>query len=85
MPTKESLNRGGPLSSEYFEDQRTCVGLKLVGLFMIVAMTDMGMTVIMMMTTAAEEENACDIDNQSEHSNWDRFIEANRNRPYEAR
>jgi hypothetical protein len=43
-------------------------------------MTKIGMTVIMMATTAAEEENACDVYYQSEHSNCDGFIEANRNR-----
>ena len=70
---------------EYFEHQRTSVGLQDSGFVMIVTMTGMGMTVIMMATTAAEEGNACDVYYQSEHSNCDGFIEVNRNRPHEAR
>ena len=48
-------------------------------------MTKIGMTVIMMATTAAEEENACDVYYQSEHSNCDGFIDANKPLPYPKR
>src|SRR6478672_5893057 len=55
-----------------------------MGSIMIGVVARMGMAVIVMMTAPAEEQNARDIHYQSEHCNWDRLIEANRNGPDKA-
>ena len=66
---------------EDFERQRTGAGLQVVGLVLLVVMTEfmagMGAAVIMMMAAAAaaEQKNARDIDRQSEHGDRDRLVE----------
>ncbi|MBW0004761.1 MAG: hypothetical protein JO216_14880 [Hyphomicrobiales bacterium] len=71
---------------KYFQRRWTNARLQIVELLLNVIMTGMGMAVRMgvVMAAAAEEENARNVDDQSEHGNWNCLIKADWNGPDKA-
>src|SRR5215469_9384115 len=69
-----------------FERQETGTGLQFMGFAVIMAMVGMGIVgTAVVMAATAKEKNARNIDYQTEDGDWDRLIEADRNRPNEPR
>jgi hypothetical protein len=72
---------------EYLQRHRTGIGLDPLGVIVMmgVRVIPMAVAMMVMVSTAAQQQHAGDIDQQPEHGDRDRLVEADRNRRDETR